>query len=337
MERNKEEMLTKLREIKEQAGKDLKKQEGYETSNVQNVRYYGNVELINKETGEPETFELFTVEVYDYETDQVSTRIYLDGQEMDIGELQRDYESLDPIKDTIEKLQEQTKDENEKEKIEDLSELEREEYARAAGIDPKDVDKIVEFEDIKEKEQQEEQKEQEVDEKKLETVTALQEMRAGTKVNNYQTLAGVLHMSGVSKFVVVYSEDAARVAKNQDLNRNRNNSTYSIIAIKNDGTAINIDDKLELSRSEGTNSTEGRIQTNEDGTTEKEYHQASIFTVKGTDNALSIENDTHGEIQVYYGSMTKGAYGNDGKQFVGSQLETRSVWPTSRDVREQED
>lgn len=339
MEKEKEEIMGKMQDVRNSATNDLR-EEGSNASVVQNVKYYGKISLVRKEDKEPVEFELYTVEEYDYETDTVKTRIYLDGQEADLGELMRDYESLDPINDTLQlaKLEQTKEPEERKLEIYDLNELETEkevdDYAKTAGVDKKDLKRVAEIK--KEEEKEKTQEGEEVDKRKLESVTHLQEIKGHTKVNNHQTLEQALGMTGVKKFVVIYSEDTTTIARNNGEEKNRNHSRYSMIAVMNDGTAINLDNVLEPSRSEGTNSIEARTQTDADGTTKKEYHSASIYNVKGTNKALSLENDQYGEIQVYYGAMTRGAFENEGNQFVGTQLETRNVWPTSKEVREQQ-
>lgn len=337
MEENKKTIMEKMQQVRSNAI-DTLRGEGEQSKNtvVQNVQYYGKVSLVPKGAKEAVAFDLYMVEEYDYDLDEVKQKIYLDGQEINLGELMQDYESIEPIKDTIMKAkEEQTKEpEQRKQQIYDLNEMEMEEYALAAGIDKKDVKRVAEIKkEDKEKKPEEGEK---VDERKLEMVTHLQEIQGHTKVNNYQTLEQALGLTGIKKFVVIYAEDTRTIARNNGEERNRDLSRYSMIAIKEDGTAINLDNVLQPSLSEGTNSNEGRIQTDADGTTSKEYKPASIYTIKGTNRALSFENDQYGEIQVYYGEMTRGALGNEGNQFVGTQLETQNIWPTSREVREQE-
>ena len=43
-----EEMLEKLRQVKNNANKDLEGKEEYKNSVAQNVTYYGTIELVNK-------------------------------------------------------------------------------------------------------------------------------------------------------------------------------------------------------------------------------------------------------------------------------------------------
>lgn len=348
MDKKKEEMLEKLRNVKTMENNNLSINGLEDEVQIEDVKFFGQATIIEEIEGEKVEKEINVYAVLEgknikYYSDDMCLGYETEG----VGiipspEYQKKYEENSPIKDVLENLKEKEMSEQEKPQeektVQSLEKLEEEkvrEYAGIVGKDKEDIKKVSEIYD--EEIDIEKDDEEKVDNKKLASVNHLQEMKASTRVNNYETLSGVLGLSGISKFVVVYSEDAAEISKTDGENKNRNNSTYSIIAIKDDGTAINIDNKLELSRSKGTNSSEGRIQTNADGTTEKEYHQASIYNIKGTNRALSLENDNYGEIQVYYGAMTKGALDNEGNQFVGTQLETRSVWPTSRDVRAQED
>ena len=130
-------MLEKLREVKQTAEEDLIKNSNTEDKSevVQNVKHYGNIELTRRDNGEKDSFELYKVEIYDYNTDKIKTKIYLDGHEVDLLELMQEYE--EDITDTLsnklnEKKQEdlnkdkEISDEGKKEKIYSLNELEEE-------------------------------------------------------------------------------------------------------------------------------------------------------------------------------------------------------------------
>lgn len=344
MDKKKEEMLEKLRNVKAMENNNLSINRLEDEVQIEDVKFVGQATIIEEIEGEKVEKEINVYAVLEgknikYYSDDMCLGYETEG----VGiipspEYQKKYEENSPIKDVVENLKEkemsgQEKPQEEKtvQSLEKLEEEKMEEYADIAGIDKKDVKKVAEI-----KEGLEEKEQEKVDERKLESVSHLQEIKGTNKVNNHETISKAIGLEGVKKFVVIYSEDTEKIARNNGEEKNRNNSRYSIIAVMNDGNAINIDNKLELSRSEGANSTEGRIQTNADGTTQKEYKQASIYNIKGKDKAISIEKDQYGEIQVYYGGMTKGSYGNEGNQFVGTQLETDNVWPTSRDVREQE-
>lgn len=144
MNKEKEEMLEKLRNVKQTAEIDLQEKPGYENYEVRNVKYYGKVELINKRTGEKEGFDLHVIEVADKNIGEIEPIYYLNGKEIDFAELLRDYESPEPIKDLVDRAEE-NKEKPEKEqdkelKIEDLNELEKENEQEKKG-ETKNVNK----------------------------------------------------------------------------------------------------------------------------------------------------------------------------------------------------
>ena len=106
MTKKREEMLEKLRQVKQTATRDLSKTDENKSEVVQNVNYLGIIKLTRRDGGAPDQFELYTVEVYDYDHDTIETKIYLDGQEVDMGELMRTYEDINPIRDIISKAKE---------------------------------------------------------------------------------------------------------------------------------------------------------------------------------------------------------------------------------------
>lgn len=138
MNKVKEEMLQKLREVKQTAQLDLQEKPGYENYEVKNVKYYGKVELVNKITGKKESFDLHVIEVAENETAELEIIYYLNGQEIDFAELLRNYESPEPIKDVVDKAEEsKQKPESKQDKeleIQDLNELE-EEKEKEEGAD----------------------------------------------------------------------------------------------------------------------------------------------------------------------------------------------------------
>lgn len=130
MNKIKEEILQQLREVKQTAWSDLQGKPGYENYEVKNVKYYGKVELVNKMTGEKDSFDLHIIEAADKSGGEIETIYYLNGQEIDFAELLRIYESPEPIKDVVDKAEEnKQKPEKEQDKeleIQDLNELEDE-------------------------------------------------------------------------------------------------------------------------------------------------------------------------------------------------------------------
>ena len=130
MNKKDEEILEQLKELKQKAEIELEAKPGYENYRVKNVKYYGKVNLVKRETGNIESFDLHVIEVADQEdkTGNVEQIYYLNGQEIDFMELLREYESPEPIKDLIDKAEENKQkpkeEQDEKLEIKDLNELE---------------------------------------------------------------------------------------------------------------------------------------------------------------------------------------------------------------------
>jgi len=145
MEKIKEEMLEKLRALKEKAQKDINLKEGYENFKVKNVIHYKKkVELVNKETGEKEFFDLCVVVAQNDETQEVLEIYYLNGEEADFSNIMRKYESATPIKDVVDATREnEEKPEQDKNKDlgkDDLEELELEKEKEEAEKKSKNED-----------------------------------------------------------------------------------------------------------------------------------------------------------------------------------------------------
>ena len=318
MEKARKEMLEKLQGIKQIAEVDLEANnfENYEVKDI--IHYKQEIQLINKRTGKKEKFKLYVVITENTKAKKGEEPIfeieYLEDEKGNIhtiADLIHEYEGFESIKDIVEPVREDDErdeeqpSEPEKETLTELeAEEEKEKSAKAIDEKEENVKNIV----------------------KIEKMRHLQEIDAHTKVNYYKDIEKALGLNGVRKFVIVYSEDAKKISETGD----RNSSRYSMIAVMEDGTTINLNDRLEEVKSEGKNSIEGRIQTNADENTYFENNPASIYKVKGANEIFSFENGQYGEIMVYYGTMTR----TDGTKFVGTQLETTNVWPTSREVRE---
>ncbi len=151
MDKKREELLEKLKEVKAKAEYDLKNNHiGYENCTIKDVIHYNKkVELINKQTNEKEEFDLCVVVVEDPDTKETSRMCYLNGEEVDFSELMLKYESPEPIKDVVNRTKEnEEKPENKQDKelkSEGLEQLEQEK------LKEKDSKKKSDKEDVREK------------------------------------------------------------------------------------------------------------------------------------------------------------------------------------------
>ena len=166
----------------------------------------------------------------------------------------------------------------------DLNKIEKaelEEIAKALGIDENDIkamssmelaQKIEEKQDTKinpeEDDEQEEEKQLNKEETKKIT-DGKQEIKLGTKVDEYKTLGQALDLneSEYSKVVIVYSDKLKQI---QDESEPINNTTYSFVAIKKDGTAQIINDRLRVDPRSGNNSFKDALKIDADKTARKD-------------------------------------------------------------------
>ena len=97
-----EDILQQLREMREQAQMDLAIKEGYQNYNIVNVVHYNKkVELIAVDTKQIEYYDLCVVTAEELNTGEIIEIYYLGGEEANISELMKKYESPTPIKDVI--------------------------------------------------------------------------------------------------------------------------------------------------------------------------------------------------------------------------------------------
>ena len=97
-----EDILQQLREMKEKAQMELAVREGYQNYSVTNVVHYNkDVELVAVETGDVEYLDLCVVIAEDQNTGEIIEIYYLNGEEADVSQLMRKYESATPIRDVI--------------------------------------------------------------------------------------------------------------------------------------------------------------------------------------------------------------------------------------------
>ena len=325
MENENEEILEKLRDVKNTAEKDISESEEDKNEVVQNVKYYGTIELTRRDDGEKESFELYTVEIYDYEKDEIQTKIYLDGQEVDMGEIMRTYEDINPIKDLINKAKEQ-EEKGEEAQTKDLNKMEQEkllEYAEKTGKEKEDIEEIDELElDQKLGKDDEET----IDKNTANSLCRKEEVNLNQQIKG-RTLRNVLGLEGdYVKIAIVSSSQVNQYTDPEKPHGNR----YSFVAIRANGEAVVLgDDIIRADRQEGTNSTEQDLTANVDGRVDYENNVNSYQIVNSPNLYLKVGNDeNHGrEVKIEDRSRGKGSDG------IAYELETSNTWRADDDER----
>lgn len=329
MTKKREEMLEKLRQVKQTATRDLSKTDENKSEVVQNVNYLGIIKLTRRDGGAPDQFELYTVEVYDYDHDTIETKIYLDGQEVDMGELMRTYEDINPIRDIISKAKENQEKELDEDKQYNLNEMEDERVRGLVGVVGKEKEKIKEVEELdleQELKEGKEKKEETITKNDANLLTKKEETNLDQQIKGI-TLRNALGLSGeYEKIAIVSSSQVNRYANPEKSHHNID----SFVAIKANGEAIVLgEDVIKQDRQEGINSTATDLTANVNGEVDYEQNRSSYQIVNSPNLYLKVGYDENlgREIKIEDRSIEKGDKG------IVYELETSNTWRADDDVR----
>lgn len=325
MERENEDVLEKMKNVKTTVEKDISESEENNNEVVQNVKYYGTIELTRRDDGEKESFELYTVEIYDYEKDEIQTKIYLDGQEVDMGEIMRTYEDINPIKDAINKAKEQ-EEKGEETQTKNLNKMEQEkllEYAEKTGKE--DIEEIDELE-LDQELGKDDEEEETIDKNTANSLSRKEEVNLNQQIKG-KTLRNALGLEG--DYVKIAIVSSSQVNQYTDPEKPHGNKD-SFVAIKANGEAVVLgDDIITADRQEGINSIERDLTANVDGKVDYESNTSSYKIVNSPNLYLKVGYDeNHGrEVKVEDRSRGKGTEG------IVYELETSNTWRADDDQR----
>ena len=351
---DREEIFLKMKELRENL--DLKflneeMEEKKETfKKVQNVKYLGNVEI------DEETIQIFLIFVQEMDKDgraisEICNCYTEDGNligrfvsQYDIIAIREEYTEIDGLYEKVNML-----DKNGELDLNKIEKAELENIAKALGMKEEEIQamssmelaqKIEEKQEAKENNENEQDEENQLDKEQTKNITdGKREISLSTRVDEYKTLGQVLDLneSEYSKVAIVYSEKLKEI---QDENQPINNTAYSFVAIKKDGTAEVINDRLKVDERSGNNSFKDAIKVDADETARKDDKTKTRFQIIGKNGekegrpyneleTLSVENGQYGEIKAYYGKGTT----RDGKLNIETQLATDKMMPTSIELR----
>lgn len=354
---DKEEIIEKMKELRENIElKDFMEKLNSEnpelenTKKVENVKYLGEI-IINEKN---EQIYLVYEKIYNPQGESVKESIccytangellgvYLDS--FDAIALKQEYKNNSELYKELNKL-----DINGQLDLEEIEKAELEQIAKSLGINKEEIKamssielakKIEERQEAKESNKEEQQEEQQIlNKEETKNITdGKQEIKLGTRVDEYKTLGKALDLneSEYSKVVIVYSE---KLKELQGDNEKINNTMYSFVAIKKDGTAEVINDRLKVDERTGDNSLKDSIKIDANEKARKDNKTKTRFQIIGKNGqnedksdyekeTLSVEPGQYGEIKAYYG---KGRTRDNVN--IETQLETSSIKPTSIELR----
>ena len=98
---------------------------------------------------------------------------------------------------------------------------------------------------------------------------------------------------------VVYSENVEEITPGTK----KNNTTYSLVGVKSDGTATVLNDEFEMDKSVGNGATRNQTKVRADSTATRDNKDVSVYTRKSNGMSIGCENDM-GTVRVSLGQKT---------------------------------
>lgn len=327
MELDKEQILDKMRELKFNRENDFI-EKNKENNKVLNVKYLGKIEVKDElkqiylliEQNEKEDGNLIEVERY-YTEDGEFLGGNNNSDQYDFIMLKEEYKDDENLLEKLQNL--------DGEGILDLNQIEEErleEISLALGISKEEIKRMSEIstdEEIDKKEEKSfettEDGKEVLSKEKVDKISTKAEIKTNQKVTDADTMESVLHVQGKGyKKIAVIDTD--------DFKDSGNSTRFSIVGIKEDGSAEKID---TLEQRYGTTPTKTINSLNKDGTKIEQESVNSIFQIKGGQQ-IAVDIGTMGTIEVSYVRTPE----QDNQKAISIPIETQTVRPTTRDVRE---
>lgn len=295
----------------------LKQQTENKKIKIKDIKFVGSAEWKDKINGQERADVVFIVEKEIIEKSEdgkervTEQKSYYLGDKCVAGELGNgeilygetfaisEPDKMEAIKDLLERTPEEEIENNSinKLQIKDMAEVLSAYLGRT--IKEEEVQKILEdmnkeeLEELSEEKEQEnvgkEKKKNELSEKQAEKikVNGIQRADLSQNVDGIETLGKRLDLYGYQYIYVVYSENVNEI----NPNAKRNDTTYSLIGMKNDGTAKVLNDEFEMDSSVGNNASKVQTRINADGTATRDSKDSSVFVRKSNGMTIGCRND----------------------------------------------
>ena len=156
-------------------------------------------------------------------------------------------------------------------------------------------------------------------------VNGVQKVDLNKKVDGKETLGSRLDLQGYEEMYVVYSENVDEISSDEK----RNNTTYSLVGVKNDGTAKVLNDEFEMDKTVGNSATREQTKIRANSTATRDNKDMSVYTRKSNGMSIGCENDM-GNVNMFLYQKTIEENENIGIQIETSQteiipIETREI------------
>ena len=155
-------------------------------------------------------------------------------------------------------------------------------------------------------------------------VNGIQKVDLNKKVDGKQTLGNRLDLKGYESMYVVYSENVEEITPGTK----KNNTTYSLVGVKSEGTATVLNDEFEMDKSVGNGATRNQTKVRADSTATRDNKDVSVYTRKSNGMSIGCENDM-GNVNMFLYQKTK-----EENENVGIQIETSKTQVIPVETRE---
>lgn len=344
----------------------LKQQTENKKIKIKDIKFVGSAEWKDKINGQERADVVFIVEKEIIEKSEdgkervTEQKSYYLGDKCVAGELGNgeilygetfaisEPDKMEAIKDLLEKTPEEEIENNSMNKLQtkEIAEVLTAHLGRE--VKENEVEKLLEEMDKQELEGLSEKKEQENDgkEKKKNTlskkqtdkikVNGIQKVDLNKKVDGKETLGKRLDLNGYENMYVVYSENVDEIKSGEK----RNNTTYSLVGVKSDGTAKVLNDEFEMDNTVGNGATREQTKIRANSTATRDNKDMSVYTRKSNGMSIGCENDI-GNVNMFLYQKTIEENENVGIQIETSQtpvipIETREIMNRNKGMYQKE-
>ena len=344
----------------------LKQQTENKKIKIKDIKFVGSAEWKDKINGQERADVVFIVEKEIIEKSEdgkervTEQKSYYLGDKCVAGELGNgeilygetfaisEPDKMEAIKDLLEKTSEEEIENNSMNKLQtkEIAEVLTAHLGRE--VKENEVNKLLEEMDKQELEGLSEKKEQENEgkEKKKNTlskkqadkikVNGIQKVDLNKKVDGKETLGKRLDLSGYENMYVVYSENVDEITSGEK----RNNTTYSLVGVKSDGTAKVLNDEFEMDNTVGNGATREQTKIRANSTATRDNKDMSVYTRKSNGMSIGCENDME-NVNMFLYQKTVEENENVGIQIETSQtpvipIETREIMNRNKGMYQKE-
>ena len=342
----------------------IKQQTENKKIQIKDIKFVGSVTLKDKVNGDDISDTVFIVEKQIIEINEegkeriTEQKSYYLGDKCVAGEIGNgemlygdtfatsEPDKMKAINDLLEKTPEEEIENNSMNRLQtkEIAEVLSAHFGRTVAED--EVQKLLEDMDKQEVEELNEENEEKgpkdkknnLNKKQTEQikVNGIQKVDLNKKVDGKETLGKRLDLNGYDNMYVVYSKNVDDITPGTK----KDNTTYSLVGVKNDGTAKVLNDEFEMDNTVGNGATREQTKIRANNTATRDNKDMSVYTRKSNGMSIGCENDM-GNVNMFLYQKTVEENENVGIQIETSQtpvipIETREIMNRNKGIYQKE-